>query len=261
MPSIWANFDHVFEVFQGLFFAFLIAKRCAGDEDALKSNPEWYEKIDSILGDTNTDLVNELVSFADYDSDKDLYDDSEDDDESNNANKEDKVENVSANKKKSIVEKPHKKRKAVRSQTQALRQLAGGMTKLIEIQVKRRKEQVEFEKERHRSFSELKKEEAEKNRRHELEIAKIFTSSINSSQQQRHFRYTPFDQTSLFQHSIQHAANFHNVTSPTSQLTSPPMSPPQHHHAITSFWKPHSSKYNLNIESTHFRSMFPFYSP
>ena len=121
---------------------------------APKSNPEWYEKIDSILGDTNTDL-NELVSTsldtsysqeviqndnenesfednADDDSDKDLYDDSEDDDESNNANEEDNVENVSGNKKKAIAVKPHKKRKVVRSQTQALNQLTGGMTKLIE---------------------------------------------------------------------------------------------------------------------------------
>ena len=32
MLSIWANFDHLFEVLQGLFFAFLLAKRCAGDE-------------------------------------------------------------------------------------------------------------------------------------------------------------------------------------------------------------------------------------
>ena len=69
---------------------------------APKCNPEWYEKIDSILGDTNTDLNeqvstsldmsysqeviqndNENESFednADDDSDKDLYDDSEDDD-------------------------------------------------------------------------------------------------------------------------------------------------------------------------------------
>ena len=99
---------------------------------APKSNPAWYEKIDSILGDTNTDL-NELVSIsldtsysqeviqndneneslednADDDSDKDLYNDSEDDHESNNANKEDKVENVSANKKKAILEKEKKGR-------------------------------------------------------------------------------------------------------------------------------------------------------
>ena len=92
---------------------------------------EWYEKIDSILGDTNTDL-NELVSTsldtlyrreviqndnesessehnADGDSDKDLYNDSEDDNECNNANKEGKVENVSAIKEKAIVVKPHKK--------------------------------------------------------------------------------------------------------------------------------------------------------
>ena len=56
---------------------------------------------------------------------------------------------------------------------------------------------------------------------------------MNNSQQQRDFRYAPFDQTYLFQHSTQHAANFHDVTSPTSQLASPPMSPPQHHHAST----------------------------
>ena len=90
---------------------------------------------------------------------------------------------------------------------------------------------MEFEKERDQAFLEFKKEEAEKNRRHELEIAKIFASSMNNSQQQRDFRYTPFDQTSLFQHSIQHAANFQNFTSRTSHFTSPPMLPPQHHHA------------------------------
>ena len=108
---------------------------------APKSNLEWHEKIDYILGDINTDL-NELVSTsldtpysqeviqndnknesfednADDDSDKDLCDDSEDDNESNNAYKEDKVENVSANKKKATVVKPHKKRKVMVSQTQA----------------------------------------------------------------------------------------------------------------------------------------------
>ena len=106
---------------------------------APKSNSEWYEKIVSVLGDTNTDL-NELVSTswdtqysqyviqndnenesfednAEDDNEKDLYDDSEDDNESNNPNKEDKVENVSANKKKAILVKSPKKRKVVRSQT------------------------------------------------------------------------------------------------------------------------------------------------
>ena len=92
---------------------------------APKSNPEWYEKIDSFLGDTNTDL-NELISTsldtsysqeviqndnenesfednAENDSGNDLSNDSGDDNESNNANKEDKAENVSANKKKAIA--------------------------------------------------------------------------------------------------------------------------------------------------------------
>ena len=34
-----------------------------GSSLAPKTNPEWYKKIDSILGDTNTDL-NELVSTS-----------------------------------------------------------------------------------------------------------------------------------------------------------------------------------------------------
>ena len=127
--------------------------------------------MDSILGDTNTNL-NELVStsldtsysqeviqndnenesFEDNagdDSDKDFYDHSKDDNESNNANKEDKVEKVSANKKKATVVKAQKKRKVVWSQTQALSQLAEGMTKLIVSQAKRHKKQMEFEKERY----------------------------------------------------------------------------------------------------------------
>ena len=64
---------------------------------------------------------------------------------------------------------------------------------------------------------------------------------MNNSQEQRDFRYTPFDQTSFFQHSIQHAADLHNVTSRTSELTSPPMSP-QHHDTRTFRSKVHSSK-------------------
>ena len=33
MPSIWAKFNHIFEVFQGHIFAFLlISKKCARDE-------------------------------------------------------------------------------------------------------------------------------------------------------------------------------------------------------------------------------------
>ena len=32
MPSIWPIFDHVLEVFQSLFFAFLLATRRAGDK-------------------------------------------------------------------------------------------------------------------------------------------------------------------------------------------------------------------------------------
>ena len=37
VSSISANFDHVFEVFQGIFFLPVIEKRCAGVKDAPKT--------------------------------------------------------------------------------------------------------------------------------------------------------------------------------------------------------------------------------
>ena len=65
---------------------------------------------------------------------------------------------------------------------------------------------------------------------------------MNNSQQQRDFRYIPFDKTSLFQYLIQPPANFQNVTCLTSQLASPRMSPPQQHDARTFFWVNDNSK-------------------
>ena len=55
------------------------------------------------------------------------------------------------------------------------------MTKLTESQAKKHKEQMEFEKERDRAFLKFKEKEVENNRWYELEIAKIFASSMNNS--------------------------------------------------------------------------------
>ena len=55
MPSIWANFIHVFEVFQASFCLPLIAKRCArdkiGDKSNIKMNIGKYFWRESFLTD------------------------------------------------------------------------------------------------------------------------------------------------------------------------------------------------------------------
>ena len=94
---------------------------------------------------------------------------------------------------------------------------------------------MEFEKERDREF---RKKEAEKNRRHELDISKIFESSMNNSQQQRDFRYTLLIKLPFFNIRFNTLQIFIMLQVP---LASPPM-PPQHHHTSTSFWTPRSSK-------------------
>ena len=61
MPSIWANFDHVFEVFQGLFFAFLLWRK-----DALGTRLYIYHdpkaNTFSIEIDENTDEIQDFIS-------------------------------------------------------------------------------------------------------------------------------------------------------------------------------------------------------
>ena len=83
---------------------------------------------------------------------------------------------------KELVVKSHNKRKVVGSQTQDLSQLAGSLKLLVESHAKRHKEQMNFEKERDKAFLEFKKQEAEKNHQHEIEIAKTFAGALGSTQ-------------------------------------------------------------------------------
>ena len=145
----------------------------------------------------------------------------------------------------------------------SLSQIVRGLTKLIELQAKRHKEQIQFAEERDQAFLEFKIEQVEKNSKHELEIAKIFASSMSNSQQQGDFIDTPFNQASLFQHLIRQAAcfmhvcEFHITTCITTDVTYSTLSC----NASTSFLTPHSLKYKINIELTHFRPIFPFLYP
>ena len=130
--------------------------------------------------------------------------------------------------KKRLIVKPHQKRKVVRSKTQALSHLSGGMTQLIESNAKRHKAQIDFERERYKTFMEFKRDEAERNRRHELEMAKVFASAFTS------FKFPPGGYSPQFQGSnvgINPGSSMFrsplHMRSPTTQVSMhmPPVSP------------------------------------
>ena len=96
--------------------------------------------------------------------------------------------NATSDDKSKVVVAPHIKVKQVRSNKQALCELANGLKALAETSQKNNKMMIEEErkrKERHLSF---RREEAEKNRQHELLIAQIFA---NASQPQFPYRSQP----------------------------------------------------------------------
>ena len=83
----------------------------------------------------------------------------------------------------SLVVKPHQKRGAARSQTQALGNLASGVNKMADIQSKRLKLQEESEKSRKKereSLLEFRREEAERNRQHELKLAEMYMRILSA---------------------------------------------------------------------------------
>ena len=80
-----------------------------------------------------------------------------------------------------LVVKPHNRRAVVRSQTQALSQVASGLSKMAEAQSIRHTRQMEADKARE-EFLEFRQKESEENRRHELEIVKIFANAIMQGQ-------------------------------------------------------------------------------
>ena len=82
-----------------------------------------------------------------------------------------------------LVVKPHQKRGATRSQTQALGNLASGVNKMADIQSKRLKIQEESEKSRKKereSLLEFRREEAERNRQHELKLAEMYMRILSA---------------------------------------------------------------------------------
>ena len=79
-----------------------------------------------------------------------------------------------------LVVPPHKKHKVVRSQNQTLSHMVKGMQDLASLQIKRSKLMIEADRKRDGLFLKHKKEEAKRNREHELRLAQIYATVLTT---------------------------------------------------------------------------------
>ena len=139
------------------------------------------EDISSSAADTS--FVQEQVDDINSDVDEILSDAENEDVEIDNSDvATDATADIQSKKgdKRTII-KPHEKRRAPRSQTQAIGSLTSSINKMAELQAKRLKLQEESENERKREREELlafRREEAQRNREHELQVARMYMTMM-----------------------------------------------------------------------------------
>ena len=88
------------------------------------------------------------------------------------------IGNATSGDKRKVVVAPHRKAKQVRSNKQALSEIANGLKALAETSQKNNKMMIEEERKREERYLSFRREEAEKNRQHELLIAQCIAATI-----------------------------------------------------------------------------------
>ena len=95
------------------------------------------------------------------------------------------IGNATSDDKRKVVVAPHRKAKQVRSNKQALSEIANGLKALAETSQKNNKMMIDEQRKWEERYLTFRREEAEKNRWHELLSAQIFA---NASQPQFPYR-------------------------------------------------------------------------
>ena len=199
---------------------------------AAGEEPEWFQHINPILAETNkeinptssalqTSFVNRDESDLDSGSEdeegiEEHYDENENEGETTSTSTAAKKIKQPAKK---LVAAVHQKRSQVRSNKQALSELARAMQNMAESQTKRLKMTLEAKEKREEKKRQERLEEAERNRKHEIEIAKIYAAAFALNNQNSIQATTP--------------TYFAPTSAITRRLTSPQTSPPQRFHSAT----------------------------
>ena len=170
---------------------------------APSKEPLWFKHIDPVFSETNADV--ELTSsYADTSVYAEKEYDEEDEDREHNAQTEmegdleqeenyeeeaeqhetgdeEREQNQAVEKRKMVVA-PHKKAKQIRSNKQALSEIASGLKAMAESSTKQHQMAMEADERREQRYLEFRREEAEKNRQHELRIAEILAGGRQRQQ-------------------------------------------------------------------------------
>ena len=216
---------------------------------APEKEPKWYQLVNVVFSETNeilnlADDAADLSYLQDEESDVDVEADnasfaSEDgkkaeksskavensasdasDDEEESGPSQIKKAAGSGKRKGKVVAAPHLKRKVVRSQQHALSNLANSVDKMASIQLKKHKERLDYDLKREEMYLQFKREEAEKNREHELKLAEMYARGAQQQQFPATFssppipRYQPSTFTNLLSplrsaHPGDNSAHYH----------------------------------------------------
>ena len=135
---------------------------------------------------TETSFLNE--QDGEYEEERngeeDIFSGADDMDENNEleseieASNELNIGNATSGDKRKVVVAPHRKAKQVRSNKQALSEISNGLKALAETSQKNNKMMIEEERKRKERYLSFRREEAQKNRQHELLIAQCIAATI-----------------------------------------------------------------------------------
>ena len=185
--------------------------------------PRWFKHLNPPFCEANetinlsssaadTSFVNERNESHD-ESEGSSYSKSENPAENSvDATQTDKNTSPPAQKKK-IVVAPHKKSKQIRSNKQALTEIAHSLKSFSEPQNKRHQKTLDEERRQEEKFLKFKREEAEKDRQHELRLAQVLSANMYHA---RAFLFQPETSQLIVSASNQ---SFHTSIFPRQQFS------------------------------------------
>ena len=206
-------------------------RACKGSSQPHKEKPVWYQLLNAVFSETNEELNligttapsfllnHDSHQSRDYElEDEDITDS---DNDSMHVNSfEPSMRNIDTKKNENhkSATKVHTKGTPGRSNTQALFEIAKSLQSLAEVQTKRIKLTIEAEERREERERQYRREEAEKNRQHELKIAEIYARAFSC----QHINIPPVSSQHI---SIDDQATTEILT-PSREI---PSSPPPHY--------------------------------
>lgn len=165
---------------------------CKGSSLPPREKPVWYQFMNAVFSETNEE-VNIIGTtgqpfLSNHDSPQSLDYELEDEDTTESDNDSMHINSFEPNMRSTdtknnenhkFATRVHTKRTQERSHTQALFEIAKSLKSIAEVQTKRIKLTIEAEERREERERQYRREEAEKNRQHELKLAEIYARAFS----------------------------------------------------------------------------------